>query len=273
MFDLTRLSDQPTTALLTVVPATAEALSRVPPSPKRKTTKGHTVWFVLLMAPLLAQGCLLAQSGAEVLATTDVDCDWRIDGASQGRLKADEIKEAGVAPGKHLLQAKSFDGLDLWSTVISVGQAGQERVFIKLLPARQRREADTVRDQQEEQEYKKHPTWTDPKTSLTWTREDNGDDVNWEEAAVYCQNLQLGGYSDWRLPSIEDLAGLYDRSQNVKGQRVKGDISLTGWSWSGDRGTTPGDAWLFLFRFGVRASFPIAESSHLRAFCVRHPGK
>jgi hypothetical protein len=273
MFDLTRSSDQPTTALLAEVP-TLEALSRLPSSRKNPIIMNiRSAWFVLLVAPLLAQGSLWAQSVAKVLAISDADCDWKVDSVSQGRLKVDETKKIGLTPGKHLLQAKSLDGLDQWSTVISVGQTGQELVSIKLLPMRQRRQADMAHDRLEEQEYKKHPAWTDPKTSLTWVREDNGDDVNWEEATVFCENLRLGGYSNWQLPSIEELAGLYDPSQNVKGQRVKGGISLTGWSWSGDHGTTERDAWLFLFRFGVRASFPIGESSHLRAFCVHRPGK
>jgi uncharacterized protein (TIGR02145 family) len=31
---------------------------------------------------------------------------------------------------------------------------------------------------------------------------------SWEEAKKYCQNLTLGGYSDWRLPTREELSRL-----------------------------------------------------------------
>jgi hypothetical protein len=55
-------------------------------------------------------------------------------------------------------------------------------------------------------------TWVDPKTKLMWALKDNGLDVNWEEAINYCRQLQLGGFSDWRLPEIGELEGIYDGS-------------------------------------------------------------
>lgn len=53
---------------------------------------------------------------------------------------------------------------------------------------------------------------TDNITGLMW--QDNADassiTKNWGDAKSYCQNLSLGGYSDWRLPSIEELEGIVD---------------------------------------------------------------
>lgn len=34
-------------------------------------------------------------------------------------------------------------------------------------------------------------TWTDPATGLTWSKKDNGSDVNWNQASEYCSTLQL----------------------------------------------------------------------------------
>ena len=34
--------------------------------------------------------------------------------------------------------------------------------------------------------------------------------MTWEEAISYCEGLSLGGYDDWRLPSIRDLQSIVD---------------------------------------------------------------
>jgi hypothetical protein len=52
--------------------------------------------------------------------------------------------------------------------------------------------------------------YLDPQASLMWTIQDNGKNINWHEANEYAKQLRLGGYSDWRLPTIEELEKLYD---------------------------------------------------------------
>jgi hypothetical protein len=59
-------------------------------------------------------------------------------------------------------------------------------------------------------------TWTDPQTGLTWTRQDNGSKVTWNEATAYCRNLHLAGRSDWRLPEVEELRTLFDSSSSTR---------------------------------------------------------
>jgi hypothetical protein len=59
------------------------------------------------------------------------------------------------------------------------------------------------------------PVWSDSATGLMWTRSDNGNDVDWNSAVSYCQNLSLGGYSGWRLPSIDELQEIYDPDERV----------------------------------------------------------
>jgi len=39
---------------------------------------------------------------------------------------------------------------------------------------------------------------------LMWEKETR--DMSWYEAMEYAENLRLGGYDDWRLPTIEELA-------------------------------------------------------------------
>jgi hypothetical protein len=54
-------------------------------------------------------------------------------------------------------------------------------------------------------------TVTDLNTNLMWKKEE-GPELNWEEAMKYCENLDLAGYKDWRLPTIREIATLIDLS-------------------------------------------------------------
>ncbi|MCI5149707.1 MAG: DUF1566 domain-containing protein [Candidatus Electrothrix sp. MAN1_4] len=41
-----------------------------------------------------------------------------------------------------------------------------------------------------------------------WQRCDDGIEYTWEAAKAYCENLVLGGHSDWYLPTIDELKSL-----------------------------------------------------------------
>jgi tetratricopeptide (TPR) repeat protein len=78
--------------------------------------------------------------------------------------------------------------------------------------------------------------WADPATKLMWTRKDNGSDITWYAAASYCSNLRLNDYSDWRMPTIDELQGIYDPTQRVTlsnpgcgnfQSKIKGAIALS----------------------------------------------
>lgn len=53
-------------------------------------------------------------------------------------------------------------------------------------------------------------TVLDTNTNLMWAAKDNGANINWANAKSYCENYRGGGYSDWRMPTQDELAGLYD---------------------------------------------------------------
>ncbi len=56
----------------------------------------------------------------------------------------------------------------------------------------------------------KDGTITDAQHGLMWQKSDDGVERVWSAAGKYCDNLDLAGYSDWKLPSINLLAGLIE---------------------------------------------------------------
>ncbi len=55
-------------------------------------------------------------------------------------------------------------------------------------------------------------TVLDTKTNLMWAAKDSGEAMKWANAKSYCENYRGGGYTDWRMPTQDELAGLYDSS-------------------------------------------------------------
>ncbi len=53
----------------------------------------------------------------------------------------------------------------------------------------------------------KGPTtwWPDSASGLMWTGTDDGPAIAYQQAVDFCQNLQLGGFSGWRLPTIDEI--------------------------------------------------------------------
>jgi hypothetical protein len=215
-----------------------------------------------------------------------MDCNWKLDGQPMGLLKADNSEVVPVSSGEHLIQAATTDGVVKIRIKVEVDQS-QNTVEIRLRSRHDQKlkmqQAETARKQAE---AALHPTWTDPDTGLMWTKNDNGSNVNWNQATDYCTKLQLAGYNDWRLPTIEELQGIYDPNVTLKkvfemgtfDVHVKGNLNLTGWHWSSSQGDSPGEphqvAWQLNFGGnGVRHSFPLEFSYDSRALCVRHFGE
>ncbi len=60
-------------------------------------------------------------------------------------------------------------------------------------------------------------TVLDTRTNLMWAAKDNGSNISWQDAKSYCENYRGGGYTDWRMPTQDELAGLYDETiTNIK---------------------------------------------------------
>jgi hypothetical protein len=62
--------------------------------------------------------------------------------------------------------------------------------------------------------YHGNGTVTDSSSGLMWQEETPGNMMTWEQAMVYCESLNLANYSDWRLPTIKELATLVDHTRS-----------------------------------------------------------
>ena len=56
-------------------------------------------------------------------------------------------------------------------------------------------------------------TVTDTSTGLMWQQLSVPDTYTWQEALEYCENLNLAGHSDWRLPDRNELLSIVDFNQ------------------------------------------------------------
>ena len=78
-------------------------------------------------------------------------------------------------------------------------------------------------------------TVIDTRTGLMWADMDNRSGVKWHDAKKYCENYRWGGYKDWRMPTQEELAGLYDNTKRGKLRFITSLIRLTDtWVWSSE---------------------------------------
>jgi len=116
-------------------------------------------------------------------------------------------------------------------------------------------------------------TVIDTRTNLMWAAKDNGDGINWQGAKSYCENYRGGGYTDWRMPMLDELAGLYDAAKTYKsacGYNVHSTelIHLTcNAPWASETYGSSGGA--FEFTVGGKGMAPQSRVTNGRALPVR----
>ncbi len=115
-------------------------------------------------------------------------------------------------------------------------------------------------------------TVLDTSTNLMWAAKDNGRDIKWAKAKSYCESYRGGGYKDWRMPTQDELAGLYDSDKSYRS--MCGEVKLTklirltcGAPWASE--TRGSDAALFYFYYGSRTWVRQSYGRSARALPVR----
>lgn len=54
---------------------------------------------------------------------------------------------------------------------------------------------------------------SDSVSGLQWQDDSGGSKMKWEDAVSQCESLTLGEYSNWRLPNVNELKSIVDRSK------------------------------------------------------------
>ena len=112
----------------------------------------------------------------------------------------------------------------------------------------------------------------DNETGLMWTRKDNGQDIDWIAATEHAKNLRLGGYADWRLPTIQELERLYTPKDGGK-YNISEPFQLSrSFLWSSTKKDS-GSAWYFGFKPGRQRNSLLITSYNRRCLCVRRSGE
>jgi len=128
-------------------------------------------------------------------------------------------------------------------------------------------------------------TLSDAITGLTWQRVQTDERLSQAGAAQACDALELAGYDDWRLPSIQELFSIADvsglpgtaffingafdlRYADPNGQYVDGmPFDLAGQSWSATSRLDEEQAYIYNFFNGDLRSYSTQENFFYR--CVR----
>jgi hypothetical protein len=104
-------------------------------------------------------------------------------------------------------------------------------------------------------------TVLDTNTNLMWAAMDIGANINWYNAKSYCENYRGGGYTDWRMPTQNELAGLYDAGKTYTPKCDASPVHLTELIhltcyclWASEMRES--EAATFCFNFGYRYWIP-----------------
>lgn len=111
----------------------------------------------------------------------------------------------------------------------------------------------------------------DDKTGLVW--QDNQslaqNEMMQEEAIVYCRELKLDGFEDWRLPTLKEAYSIVDLTQErpalKKGFEVRSDERF--WTATSFAKNPKKEAWRISMSYGEAEPYKKNRTYHVR--CVR----
>jgi hypothetical protein len=107
-------------------------------------------------------------------------------------------------------------------------------------------------------------------TSTVYFANNDNMDTSGNTASTYCENLTLGGYSDWRLPlvaELENIVSYSDINTSIEGEYFQNVSDDYYWSSSSDIGENH-NAWRVSFFDGqVNTNKKLEDTMHVR--CVR----
>ncbi len=126
--------------------------------------------------------------------------------------------------------------------------------------------------QEASQFTKVNSTVTDSKTGLEWqdNSDNNSTQKTWQEAIDYCEALTLDTHNDWRLPNINELKTLIDRTKREPAikENVLEYIGTNDYYWSSSSIVgNENDAWVVVFNYG--GVYGDVKDDYVYVRCVR----
>lgn len=119
-------------------------------------------------------------------------------------------------------------------------------------------------------------TVIDTTTGLMWQQttadsnnDANPDEMNWQLSLSYCENLELGGYNDWRLPDRNELQSLVDYGRYYPAINIVAfpDTMSSIYNSSTSYVSYDGYTWLINFSYGGVSQSYKSNNHYVR--CVR----
>jgi Protein of unknown function (DUF1566) len=213
-----------------------------------------------------------APAFATLLVSVDMDCTLYIDDATKGvALTAWTPKKVPIDRGEHILRWHEPKANETFIVKAAIDKPGTQVYEYKISVEQAERRA------REEEQRIMERGWV-VRGDLMWTVRDNGSDVNWNEAKAYCEACRVGGYSDWRMPTIEELEGLYVKENSYKPRdadypaHIAKPFILTDLGhWSSTLNDSS-SAFFFGFYFGERNAHYLSVR-YYRVLCVRRSGE
>ena len=111
----------------------------------------------------------------------------------------------------------------------------------------------------------------DSVSKLEWQDNAVGSAMAWEDAITHCEELNLGGHSDWRLPNVNELKSIVDRSKYSPAIVNGFENTDSGYYWSSTTNDyNKSDAWIVDFSVGYVVYYDgIKEDLYNYVRCVR----
>lgn len=198
-----------------------------------------------------------AAGTGELLISVDAASTLTLDGEAIGRFAPGVPRMITAPAGQHLVIATAEDGVTLDQAVVEVDVGAREVVALELAATVGRRADDVAAIDRENdrraalaraeenarfaeaEAAARDPfpgrgdgTFLDRQAGLRWTVASSPtggtEGLLWTEANAYCEALELGGQSDWRLPTRLELDSVLQRLDPT---RFPWGLTL----WSADR--------------------------------------
>jgi hypothetical protein len=113
-------------------------------------------------------------------------------------------------------------------------------------------------------------TITDTATGLMWQQDtDVNTSYHWQGALAYCEDLDLAGHTDWRMPDKNELLSIVDYSRFSR-DYPSIDPIFSAWHahyWTSTTilSDSPSDAWVVVFSYGGVYEYGKASGTYVRA--------